>query len=469
MTRLRLVPLLVLTGCTVGPDYKTPDTPLPAHWRGEASSVKPQLAQATAPQQISARWWEAFGDAKLDALVERALKGNPDITIAQARIDEARGSKRISAAPLFPKLSADGKATRSKEGFPASLFPGLSKPFNEYDGNFDASWEIDLFGGTRRQVEAANATIEAREADLADIQLRLIGDVVRNYVELRQLQQLTLLITQTVDAQQKLHKIASQQYEAGSGTGIAATQAQALYETSSADLPEIERQSEDSANRLSMLLGETPGALIDELSESAPLPKPIAGPALDAPAEVIRQRPDVRSAERQLASATAIQGAAIAQLFPKISLSGLFGAQKTSLSDTANVWSFGGALSLPILNFGVIQGGIAQADARQEQAFQTYRKTVLAAVGEVETSLSNVAKGGQRVIALETAVVSDERNAQLASQRFDAGLTNFTEVLDAELQLYTAQQQLLKARAELLSYIVMLYKAAAILPAAPHA
>ena len=456
MKRVCHVLLLTLASCTMGADYIEPALELPKLWRAQPEAP----AEAPAPP-AAAQWWKAFNDAQLDALVERALAHNQEVKIAELRILEARAVKQEAASALYPQVEAEAKADRAKD----QLIPGiplLTKPMNTGEADIAAAWELDIFGGTQRRVEAADATSAAREADLRSVRLTLAGDVANNYIAWRQLQQQEEFIRGIAEAQESSFKLIEKKREAGTASRLQALQSQSLYQATAARVPELERQRAAVGYGLSVLLGEPAGAVNDELQPPQALPQPLAIPALAAPAEIIRRRPDVQAAERELAAATALQGAAIAELFPKLSLSALFGVQHISistLSTTSRVWSVGADAAAPLLNFGRIEGQIAQADARQLQAFQQYRRTVLAAFAEIETALSNVAKENRRIALLAAASDSAAQALSLAYERYHRGIASFLEVLAAEQQYHASQSDLIAAQALRLSYLVNLYKA----------
>ncbi len=455
-----LLSALMLTACTVGPDYKAPALDLPGWWHslGQKKARPAPLVKST----VSTNWWTNFQDPPLNTLVTRALKNNHDLKIATARIAEARGSYQATASSAYPQLSASARDQNSRQ----ILFGNQSLDIHQYTAVFDASWEIDLFGGTRRATEAATDIVQAREADLRAATITLIGDVARNYIEWRELQQNIALTQQTVKAQKTLLDITNQQYTAGTGSYLATSQAQTLYQNTQAILPELERQRDGAGYRLSVLLGEPAGALNDTLKPVKAMPKPIALPTLAAPAEIIRNRPDVQAAERQLAATTALQGVAFSNLFPRLSLSGFFGINGASLGKPTETWGITPTAAIPLLNFGNLQGNIKVADARQAQAFHAYRNTVLKAVSDVETSLTNVEKSRQRVALLQKATSSAKQSVSIARDRYTNGLSNFTDVLAAEQSLYGTQSDLVRAQGDVLLYLTSLHKALAIAPVA---
>ncbi len=465
-----LMLIIGLTACTVGPDYHAPDMDAPDAWHAGAGR--------TGVAARSARWWENFHDATLDDLIEQALSNNQQIKLAEARLTEERANRLAVASALYPQISLGGNTTRGNQttaqsaAFIPSSLAGAGggddpKPVTVAQATFDASWEPDLFGGTRRQVEAEQAQIEGAQADVRAVQLALIGDVAQNYIGLRQLQAQAAIIRKTAKAQQNLAGIANRSYKVGTGSRFEAAEAEALAQSTDARLPELKRQEQALSNQLSVLLGETAGPLGDRLHNSAPLPKPIMIPALQAPAETLRQRPDVRAVERALAAATALQGAAIAEAYPKVTLSALFGVLDTSLSDPVRIWSYTGGVAAPLFTFGRIEGQINAANARERQAFYRYRQTVLQAVADVETQLQNVAWSNVRAVKLKRAARSASEAVGIARKRYTNGVAPFTEVLNAEQQFYQVENDHVIAQGQHLNYLVALHKALGLLPPTP--
>ncbi len=447
---------LLVTGCVSGENYSMPVLDLPGLWHASETKALPaQVAETSEkPAEKSQPWWSSFHDDDLSALVEKALANNQNRKIAEARILEARASRQSTASALYPQVGISGTANRGNNlGLPTE------KPVSLYQAGFDASYEVDLFGGNQRRVEAAEASIQATEAAYQEVSLALTAEVAREYTGYRQLQHLLDLTRKTAESQQKLYDIARTKKAGGIVSGFDVTQSETLLKTTNARIPEIERQLAASGNRLSILLGEAPGAAGDSLKEMKPVPVAESVIALDAPAEIIARRPDIRNAERNLAAATALTGSAISEMYPKITLSALFGIQNTSLSGGGGIWSLGSSLFAPLLNFGRIEGQIKASEARQTQAFHAYKQTVLEALGEVETALSNINKENQTRLALQEAADSAAKTVSASRTRYQSGISDFTEVLQSEQQLYEINSNLVASEAKVSQYIIALYKA----------
>jgi multidrug efflux system outer membrane protein len=446
--------LLSLSDCAVGPDYIPPHVDVPPAWHEMPVSKVTSVAKGQTDI-----WWEDFDDQQLTDLIEKALANNQNLAISAERIVEVRGLRESAFGSLFPQIGVGAEASRGD--------PGVSTDNNIisfYQGAFNASWEIDLFGGNRRKLEAEDAATGAVEAAYHDALLSLGAEVAREYTLLRQFQAQREVAQQTADIQRHLYEITEDHYKGGLVSTLDVAQADTLYKTTSARIPDFDRQITASSYRLSVLLGENPGGLAYIVSHSGPIPSAQKLPVLDAPADIMRQRPDVAEAERSLAAATALQGVAVSALYPKISLSALFGTQYGSLpvfkyAATHQVWNLGADITMPILNFGTLEGQINAADARQVQALHHYRQTVIEALADVETDLSNLSKESLRDQALEEAGKSADHAVEVARDRYRNGLSDFTAVLQAEQQHFAVQIDLIASQSTVTQDVIALHKA----------
>lgn len=453
MTALAVISFL-LSGCAAaGKDYSKPAFDFPSLWHAsDAKTLPDQVSKKSRhPAEKPGPWWHSFNDDGLSALVHKALANNQNRKIAEARVLETRALRQSTTSSLYPQVGINGTASRGNVATQSSA--------SLYQAGFDASYEIDLFGGNKRSVEAADASIRASEAAYQNVSLALTAEVAREYVGLRQLQHLLNLTRKTVASQQKLYDITRAKKAGGIVSDFDVTQSQTLLKTTNARIPEIQRQLEATGYRISILLGEAPGAVNVSLKEMKPVPVARNLVILDAPAEVIGRRPDIKTAERNLAAATALTGAAISEMYPKITLSALFGIQNTSLAGGAGIWSLGSSLFTPLLNFGRIEGQIKASEARQTQAFHAYKQTVIEALGEVETALSNINRENQTRLALLEAADSAEKTVEKSRLRYQSGVSDFTEVLQSEQQLYEINSNLVASEAKVSQYMIALYKA----------
>lgn len=452
---LLLLTCLLATACTVGPDYHVPETNFPSHWLSSSSQE-----DTTAPAEIA--YWQQFHDPVLNALVEKAMANNLDLQIAQSRIDEARSQVEIADAALLPTGSLSGTAERQANRI---AFPGpidLSKPFNTFQTGFDASWELDLFGKSRREIESRTATLQASEASARDMRVSLLAEIARTYMDIRQYQAQAILAESTLATYEKGVSIAKQRFNSGEVAGINVTQAQALVEQAKTQRPYYQNLVAASQLSMDVLLGEQPGATRALTEKPAPIPAPAPELVLEAPAKAIADRPDIQIAERKLAAATAKQGVAVAQFFPDISLSGFLGLLNVNADSLAQggsrSWSGRGNIALPILNYGELSANLSNAKASQREALATYRKSILLALSDVERAVDTYTRQQEYREDLQKTVAQNKKAATVARARYQAGLSSYLEVLDAERTLYASQTQSTEADARYAQSMVAVYK-----------
>lgn len=459
--------LFLAAGCTVGPNYMRPDGKLPSAWQ-EAQ----QPGFDTGPLTL-VNWWAEFNDTRLNELIERAVKSNLDIFAAEARIREARASLVVAEAGAWPTVNVSGEYSRNRssenavgsarQGAVVAPRSGADLEQDFYKTGFDAGWEIDIFGGTRRSIEAARATVEAAVEDRRSVLVTLLGDVAKNYIDLRGLQRRLSVAQANLLAQQDNARLTKIRFDAGLASDLDVAQAEGLAQTTAAQIPLLEATLKQTAYRLDLLLGAQPGSLWDELAPTAPIPALPPSAHVGLPAELLRRRPDIRSAERQLAAATAQIGAATADLYPKFFLTGVFGLQSVSASDWftggSRFWSIGPTISWPVFDAGKIRANIEIRNAQQEQALRLYEKSVLTALGDVESALVSYSKEQTRYRSLLDATAANRRAVQLANDLYTQGLVAFLNVLDAERALYSSESDLAQSEANMASNLVALYKA----------
>lgn len=455
-----LLALASLTGCMVGPDYRAPDPVLPDRWqaaRDPANQLKP-VKSATLD-----RWWKTFGDPRLDQLMEQARQGNPDLGIALARIEQARAERRANRADLFPHVGAAGVASRFDNLLPGSSQNPRGNAFNFFLTGFDAIWEIDVFGRLRRKLEAATALTDSATEDYRQAWVMLSAELARTYTEYRNLQAQLRITQANLDSQRHTLDLTQQLFNEGVGTRYDVARARAQTESTESRAPVLEGQLVAARHQLEVLIGAKPGALQMRLAEPAEVPDASARELLTTPAETLRYRPDIRSAERQLAAATATQGAAFAELFPKISIAAFAGFQNSDLENlfrsSAFSWASGSAVMQPIFNFGQIRAGIDLADARQQEAYLRYEKTVLEALGETETAMTQFLREEQSRQQLARSVTDLKESLRLADLRYREGIATFLDVLDAQRILLREELELAQSNARKTTYLIALYKA----------
>ena len=457
-----------VSGCTVGPHYRPPSVPVPDAW-SEASTQ-------AAREAVTAQWWTTFQDPLLESLVTRAVQANRDLRTAEARVREARALRGLAAGEFGPTINVSGSYTRQRVSENALTLPsatgsstpggGISsfKPEQDlFQTGFDARWEIDLFGGVRRSIEAASADLAASQEGLRDTLVSVLAEVARNYVEVRGFQRRLAIAQENIKAQQDTLEITRARFDAGLTSELDVTQAASQLATTQSQLPSLETSLKQGMHRLGVLTGQAPGALLAELSTAAPIPTAPPEVLVGLPAELLRRRPDVRQAERQLAAATARVGVATADLYPKLSLTGALGLESVKLADlpqgASRFWSVGPTLSWPIFDAGRIRANIAVQDARTEQQLSTYEQTVLKALEDVENALVAYSREQMRRVKLADAVAANQQSVALANELYRTGLGTFLNVLDSQRALFASQSDLAQSEATISTNMVALYKA----------
>lgn len=443
-----------LGGCALGPDYKTPQMQLAADFENSKGD----------PQEPPREFWRRFDDPILDGLVDDAIKANHDIRIAVANLRQARAAKLGVDAQAYPLFSTS--AGPSRQVIPQSFAPGVSRDrrtLNDYDVQLDANWELNLFGRFTRASESAAASVSAAQAGVAAAQVSVTAEVARNYFELRGQQMRLQIAQQSLQNQVANLDLVQARLDAGRGTELDTTRAQAQVESTRAVVPTLQAGIELSRYRLAVLTGRLPTELAALVVEPQALPgiKPVDG--IGTPAALLERRPDIRIAERQLAAATADIGASKADLFPRVSITGLLGLNALTLGslDTgqAYYYNLGASIAWTVLDFGRIRSRIAQNEARSEAALAQYEKTVLTALEETEGALVSFNGNQRRAESLYKAAHASEQAARLARTRFEAGVTDFLTVLDAERQLLADRDGLAQAQTDAGTSLVAVYRA----------
>jgi outer membrane protein, multidrug efflux system len=455
------IAVAVLSGCAVGPDYHSPRTSAPARWTSSVNG-----GETNGPVDL-ARWWQNFNDTNLDAFMLTAAQSNLTLKIAEARVREARAQKSVVSAGLWPSLSGGGSYTRNHYGAntfpPLGDFGGIPLDYNLYDANFDAAWELDVFGGTRRAVEAANAQIGAAEYSQRDVLVSLLAEVARDYISARAYQQRLAIARDNIRVEQDVLDLTSNRFEHGLASDLDVEQAEALLDTTEAQVPSLQTGFDESVYQLSVLLGQPPGTLMDAMSakRGIPITPPLVPVGL--PSDLLLRRPDVQKTERDLAAATAQIGVAKADLYPKFSLTGIAGVQSTSAGTWFNYaskyWSAGPTVQWELFEAGSIVANIHVQNARQEEALDQYQQTMLTALQDTESALTAYAREQVRRESLSRSVEANKQALDLAQQLYKNGLADFLRVLDSETSLYTSQDALVQSDQTVSLDLVQLYKA----------
>jgi multidrug efflux system outer membrane protein len=449
----------ILAGCTVGPDFLKPTPKMPKEY-----AEAPKDGTAVKSLDIS-RWWTIFRDPGLDSLIERAVQSNLELQIAEARIREARAQRIVVAAAYYPEIDSSGfyLRTRTSENANTSRVTAIPGGTNLFQAGFDASWEIDVFGGVRRAVEAATANIAVAVENRRDVLVTLLAEVARNYLEVRGSQIRLGVAEKNIFTQQQALGIAQARYNAGLSNELDVAQAKAQLATTEAVVPALETSLRQAIHQLGILLGQSPESLLKELLVMAPIP---AGPPqipAGLPSELLRRRPDIRQAEQELAGATARIGVATANLFPKFFLTGLVGQSSVSGSDfvqaSSRYWTIGPTIDWPVFTAGRLRAQVEVQNARQEQAAISYEKTVLTALKDVEDALVAYSKEQSTRESLIQAVKANRQASDIANELYTRGLVDFLNVLVSERAQYSTEDALAQSAQRVSSNLVSLFKA----------
>jgi len=463
------LPLLCLAACTSGPNYQGPASagapPVPGRFARAGSD-----ADAPAPAPMAAQWWKAFGDPVLDSLEEQALAANPNVALAQARVRQARASVRTERANAAPSANAQALYVHA-------TVPGVdlgtsdeadsggsdSQSLNLYNLGFDASWEVDLWGGKRRGVEAARAQLDAAEANTADAQVSLSAEVAQAYVNLRDRQQRLVLARESAARQRELLKLTAQRRAQGTASELDLEQQRDTLEQSDAAVLPLDAERDAYLNALAVLVGQAPGAVDALLAAPAAVPLPPAQVAVGDPAALIQRRPDVRAAERQYAAATAKIGVAQAARFPSLSFMGLIGIGGTHPEDVVDTDNLA-AIAIPrlswnFLDFGRTAAQVERARGAQDEAAAQYRGAVLKALQDCEDALSRYGARRQTAQSAGRSLATADRSTKLVGDRYAAGVATRIQQLQAERQGIAAAQSLSQANAAMTADYIALQKA----------
>lgn len=456
---LALLGCVLALGCAVGPDYEMPEPALPDAWHLE-------LTRGLEAGEADLRtWWTALDDPILSELIGRAGRGNLDLRVSLARVMEARAARGVARGEWFPSADASGSYLERQvtEGLASFVSPDGSRSFEIYDLGVDASWEIDVFGRIRRSTESAQANLMASVEDYRDVLVVLYADVARNYVELRALQERLHYAVSNAQTQRETLQLTVDRNRAGLAADLDVRQAELNLATTEAFIPSLERAIGQTIHLLGVLLGEAPAALYAELREPMPIPEPPERIVVGLPANLLRQRPDVRSAERQLAAQTARVGVATADLYPRFSLVGSFALSAVNAAEFftkgSTTYGVGPTMQWNLFNGGRIRNLIRAEDARTEQALARYEQVVLVALQDVEDAILGYEQEEARRAALERSVAAAQESVELVKTLYRTGLTNFQNVLDMERSLTQQQDRLAESEGLVVQNLIRLYRA----------
>jgi multidrug efflux system outer membrane protein len=447
----------VLAGCAVGPNYHRPETHVDPAF---ANAGEPGLAVGDPVE----RYWTTFGDPVLTRLVEESVAHNLDLAAATANLQAARAARRLAGFDQFPTVTLAGGYTHNQDA--QEQLPGYTESQRNFDAaqaGFDGLWELDLFGRVRRNVEAARADVGASEATLRDARVSVIAEVARDYFILRGLQDQLGLTKRNAENELSTLKLTRIRLEAGRGNELDTSRAEAQWQTTLSSVPTLEASIATTVYRLSVLTGRPPTALVDTLSPEAAAPVLPLLNSIGTPEQMLRHRPDVRVAERQLAAATARVGVAMGDLFPKVTLVGEIGYLAPGFSDfgqsESKFYSAGPSISWAAFDLGRVFARIGSSRAQTAAALARYQGAVLGALEDTEGALITYGRSQSRREALRVAAAASDKAASLAQQRFQGGLIDFLEVLDAERTALSAELLLSQSRTDAATSLIAVYKA----------
>ena len=455
--------LLSLGGCVMGPDFKTPETPLAAHW---ANTPSQSGHSGTAESPVDMRWWDSFGDAQLSALVREAQTHNFDLQMAASRLEQSRAMRRQVAADTLPAVDGSAGYSRSRNSQ-----RGLNDPsgkegkqaFNLWNGGLGISWEADLWGRVKRSVEVADASVQMAEEDRHAVQLLVIVQTAQDYIELRSTQQGLSVVEQNLHIAQRSLELTRLQLKEGVATDLEVSEAAAQVAEIQARLAPLQQHSAQLINALSLLLAREPRALQAQLSTPANVPSYAATVPIGLPSELAERRPDIRRAQAQLHAATAAIGVAEADFYPRITLSGNMGFQALQLSDLGSwgsrSFAFGPGLSVPLFEGGRLKGALQLQEGRQQEAGIGFQKTVLRAWHEVDDALVAYQANQRRRDSLLQAVAYNQRALDSVHQQYTQGTVDFLNVLTVQNALLANQAALVDSTAQVSLSLVDLYGA----------
>lgn len=468
------------TACTVGPNYVRPDSQAPADWEMPHDfAISADDGSVPVGEAIDERWWTQFNDPMLDSLETRLAAANLDMQIAVARLSQSRMQRSIVATTRSPAVNGNITYQRQRQSeagvgtrvvmasaAPASragIIEELAEPFDVYQPGFDASWELDLWGRVRRTVESADADFAASSAVAHDVRLAIAAELARSYLELRGTQRQLEIAEQDVSAGSEILELIEQRAAGGLGTDLDVKSQRVRLAEGRALVTQLQQQLRQSMNSVAFLVGEPPGSLEGTLVSTAAMPSVPSRVPIGVPSEVARRRPDIREAEARLHAATADIGVAVADLYPRITLTGSFGTQALAAADlaewSARQWSVGPSLSVPLFDGGRRRAVVELRKLQQQEAAVNYQRTVLRAWHEIDNALTAYVSEQRRHQELSEAVQSSRVALEIATTRYQHGLTNFLVALDAQRTLLQTQREYADSSTAISTRLVALYKA----------
>ncbi|GJL84986.1 MAG: multidrug MFS transporter [Micavibrio sp.] len=444
-----------LTACSVGPDYTPQKTSFLDGWFAPTS-------EHVSNEDIALEWWSVFNDPLLENYIKKAATNNKNVQVALANVKRARALRGESNAAFFPQIDSSGSADRSKSS-DAAATSGNGNIRNLYDAGFDASWELDVFGGNRRANEASDARIGSATANYQDVMLSTLAEVARSYYEARGLQKRIAITENNTKLLQETFNVVDQRLEAGEASSFDVSRARGEYQLTRARIPNLQADLHASIFTLSVLLGQPPEALLEEMGEVKPLPAPPDIVPVGLRSDMLRRRPDVRMAERELAASVADIGVETSELFPKFFITGDIGSQARVFGDVfsaaGGLWSLGSLVQWSVFEGGAIRAQIKAEEAESEGALATYEQSVLSALADAETALTRYGQELETRKRLDEGVQSRRQSVSFARELFDAGEQDYLAVLDAQRELIASENDLVISETNSITKLVALYTA----------
>lgn len=441
----------LLTGCAVGPDYNAPDN---NHFLGKWFSSSSESGQHSSQDEMKMDWWAQFNDPLLEEYIGQAAQENKNLKAALFNVRRARALKQVETSSFIPQLAGDSGAERGKSS---------GSTDNSFNAGFDASWEIDVFGGNRRALEAASARLGSAQESYNDVLLSVLSDVARNYYEARGLQKRIAITKTNADLLKQTMELVQARMEVGEASEFDLSRARGEYQLTLARVPNYEAELKASIYALSVLLGQPPETLLEQMMQVKPLPTPPDIVPVGLRSDILRRRPDIRIAERELAAETADIGVATAELFPKFFLTGSAGGQAATFGDVfsaaGQIWSLAGIMQWSVFEGGANRARIRAAEAETQAALADYEQTVLEALADAETALARYGHELETRKRLEDGVRSRRSSVRLAKELFDAGEEDYLAVLDSERELTSSEDDLVVSETQSIVKLISLYTA----------
>ncbi len=458
--KIKLVALPLLTGLlggcvAVGPDYESPEAPMPDAWH---QAVMKDLEPGESPMK---NWWALFNDEQLNSLIEQVSTNNLSLRVAAARIEQAAALRGVSASQFYPSIFADGSASGVKTT-EARTPAGVDREGELYTAGLSMAWELDLWGRIRRSVESAEASLQVTVEDYRDTMVVLYAQVATTYIDMRTLQYRISIAEENLAAQSNTMTLTENRYDSGLAPLLDVSQAQLNHARTKSTIPALRQQLVVAINRLSVLAGEMPYALEQQLSQPAPIPSSDTGIVSHLPSELLRQRPDIRRAERELAAQHALIGASKAELYPTLTLPGALVLESSTPGDLFDgdslAYSFGPQVRWSLFSGGRIRNSVRAQEAGTKAALLAYEQTVLLALEEVEDAMAAYANEQDRIESLDTAARAAGKSVELVTELYKSGLTDFQNVLNMEQALLAQQDALAVSKGLVSSYLVEVYR-----------